>query len=286
MAAKSKLSPELQTFKEEVKGISFKEKLIRYFNLTAAADKLPNEKRAIIRESFNKKEKEEFYTNFIPISIAIQEYEDRIRLTKAQIDYNTLYVSDLLSGEMELGYTLYYINSILKPLRDKARKEDNPEREDSLTNICRRMEQYQTFNYGTEIVLDKGELSPDLKVAYNNALDFIKCIKEQLEHIKGLLESLKNFLNKIEVPFLYPQEFRDIEVELSLFFAREIRDEKIREQEKYKDVPLENPNSLIDIVGVSPIEIALHKLVYDDIEPIKNLIENNLWEKAYLREKE
>lgn len=286
MASKTKLTPELKTFKEEIKGLSYKEKLIKYFNLTATTDGQPNEKRAIIRESFNKKETEDFFANYIPVSIAIQEYEDKIRLTKTQIDYNTQYLGNLMSAEMTLGYTLYYINSILASLREKAKEEQNPEEESSLTNICKRMENYNTYIHGAKINIENGKLFPDFKEPNTLALDWIECIKGQLEFIKGLLESLKIFLNKIKAPYLYPNEFKHIEIQLSLFHSKKLRESNKEDREKYKNVPRENPKSLIDIVGVNPISTALHSLVYEEIEPLKYLMENNLWEKSYLREKE
>ena len=104
-----RLTKELQEYKDSLKDKPFKDRVKSFFNLSSSFDTMVDEKRAIIKGTFSKKEAKEWDNTYKPIVMALEDYIDRIRTLNINRQYFTFYIT-YLNPYILIFYHRYYLS--------------------------------------------------------------------------------------------------------------------------------------------------------------------------------
>ena len=247
MAATNKRLPkELQTFKREMKKATFEEKVERYFSISAVVEKYPEDKRDIIVGLFTPGEKINFYYEYFPIRKAINTYEDKIRTIKSVIDFTAYYIDSLLRIGSIYTYMGEFTSYALQYLKEETGKDNG--------KTAKHLKSLRSITPGFKLVYEKENGGYSLKSdgfekksgSYSVKFDgFVETLEKQIKSlekglsvIKAYFNSLREFLEVVEKPQLFPKEFKTIEEQLiSRFRNLSSLYDEARSESKETDYP-------------------------------------------------
>lgn len=220
MAAATKrkrLSKELQDYKKKIKEQPFKDRVKAYFDCAPFIRDIDGQKRDIILSTFSKEEKEEYYRKYYPIYNAIRRYGDAMRAINANRIIYDNYIASTFKQRDCYSYTADFLNLILPKVEGalKGTKEENTR--ETLTEALRILKSYRRVSItAPDVKLNKEGTSYEVLIeaedrALKGAIDTLKGI---ISLLKCYLESLREFLEWVGTPELYPREFYDIETDL------------------------------------------------------------------------
>lgn len=267
--AKNKLPKELQTFKREMKKATFEEKVKRYFSLSPVKEEYSTEKADIITDLFTARERMEFLTTFYPIRLAIADYEDRIRTTKSVIDFTAYYIDSLLRIAGLYTYIGEFTDYALKYLKEETGRDDSKTAKH--LKSLRSITPGYNFDYDKkkgEYVLQSGDFTEGIEAN-------IKGLKKGLSLIKAYFLSLREFLEMVGQPQLFPKEFKEAEDWLLIRFQDFISNRDLSpDRGGFTDYP--------KLRSTTELEKKALSIDYTKIEPQEGFMgKDNPWMNSY-----
>lgn len=217
-ADKSKRLPkELQDYKREIKKLPFKDRIKAYFDCSPFSNDQDGQKMDIILSTFSKSEREEYYRLYQPIYSAIDRYGDRIRaINRTRYIYENFLDTTLRQRDV-INYTADFLNLVLPKVRKALEETKEENTKETLLGAIRTIGSYRRTS----------QVFPEIKMSDSGIYEVIikeeeeNYLKEVLETIKGILcllksylEALKEFLDWVGTPELFPIEFKRIESDL------------------------------------------------------------------------
>lgn len=270
-----RLPKELQAYKREVKGLPFKDKVKAFFNLSPYKRDIDSQKKNIVLGTFTREERDEFERLYRPIYSALERYGDRMRAIYGNVTIYSFYIDTILRYESTMEYTADFLNRVIPKVKDalEGTKEDNTRKK--LSEAYNKLQEYREVQC---LLLHKTIKLNDESTKYE--IDNTKTdqqIKETMLLLKGLislikcyLEALREFLEWVGTPELYPQEFKDMENRLKTRF-RAIQKDNI-ENPNAKEFPLWSARNEVEEEYVSIDYEALPRSV--DIFGENNIFAN------------
>jgi len=261
---------EIKEYKDKMKKLPFKERMIEYFSISSVYDKDPDEKKSIIKSTFTKKEEAEYYRTYSPIMMAIEAYNDRVRTLKINADYYSYFISTQLRKRDNLDRITEFLNKVIEVAeKEKAGlvKTEGESPSKMIDSVLSMLSNYKDIDIERNIPLsfeggryqiDDSTLQKKLTVSTGN-------LRRILEALKSYILSLKEFLETINHIELFPREFKDYETWMINLFRGE---------------------AYYHIVGeIGEGERSFLALDYYELKPIEKIFgEGNLWLKAYYSE--
>lgn len=210
---KDRLPKELQEYKKELKKLDFKAKVKAYFDCAPFVRDIDSKKKTIIYNSFTRKEKEEFASRYEPIYASIDRYGDRVRAINGNCFIYAFYIDTALRQKDAFCYTADLLNRA-RAITGKALEE--MEEGDTRKIVERIDKSLSCYNYSNVIPpkiieTDSGDFGINFSEIDNDLLGVIHTLKGLLSLIKCYLESLREFLEWVGTPELFPKEFESME---------------------------------------------------------------------------
>lgn len=211
-AKKKRLPRLLQEYKKEVKQLTFEQKVREYFSLSPYQRKIDSHKKEIVYKSFSRIEKEEFSRKYEPIYSAIDRYSDRLRAIYNNTILYTNYVTAELRKKDILSYTADFLNNTISST-ERAMEEANEEKvKKALKKTIKTLKGYHVPDITNMMSQDKeGTFGIKNDEIDKELLWVVERIKGFLAMLKCYIESLKEFLEWVGTPELFPQEFSEME---------------------------------------------------------------------------
>lgn len=211
-AKKKRLPRLLQEYKKEVKQLTFEQKVREYFSLSPYQRKIDSHKKEIVYNSFSRIEKEEFSRKYEPIYSAIDRYSDRLRAIYNNTILYTNYVTAELRKKDILSYTADFLNNTIAST-EKAMEEAKEEKvKKALKKTIKTLKGYHVPDITNMMSQDKeGTFGIKNDEIDKELLWVVERIKGFLAMLKCYIESLKEFLEWVGTPELFPQEFSEME---------------------------------------------------------------------------
>ena len=210
---KVRLPKELQEYKKELKGLDFKQKVKAYFDCAPFVRDLDGLKKEVIYSSFTRKEKEEFASRYQPIYSAIDRYGDRVRAINGNCFIYAFYIDTTLRQKD----TFCYMGDLLNRARTLTREAIESTGEGSIKEKIEKIDKSLSFFSYTNFIAPKmitteaGQYGINFTEIDKDLLGVINTLKGLLSLIKCYLESLREFLEWVGTPELFPQEFENME---------------------------------------------------------------------------
>lgn len=210
--AKNKLPKELQTFKREMKKATFEEKVERYFSISPSIEDNSVEKKDIIISLFTPAEKYNFYNEYYPIRKAIATYEDKVRTVKSVIDFTAYYIDSLLRIAGIYTYMGEFTDYALQYLKEETGKDNG--------KTAKHLKSLRSITPGYLLSYEKENNSYALRSDgfIETIEEHIKALQKGVAVIKAYFNSLREFLEAVNKPQLFPKEFKNAEEQLILRF--------------------------------------------------------------------
>lgn len=203
------LEEELQTFQNEIGNLSFNKKMELYFSLSPILQKDMEERRRILFNSLTDRERMKYYNIFKPILEAIQEYEDRLRTLKVNSDFYNYFICSVLRQRNTLISFRDFLNGLI------AKSQGAP------TELSEEIEKFYLripLDLQTPYQLDFDSTSGFYKVNLDNLEDTVKgstkTLRKILSALKTYLSTLQDFLESVNYPQYFPEEFKRMKNEL------------------------------------------------------------------------
>ena len=268
-AVKNKTPKELQTFKREMKKATFVEKVKRYFSLSPVKEEYSTEKADIITDLFTARERMDFLTEYYPTRLAIADYEDRVRTTKSVIDFTAYFIDSLLRMASAYTYMGEFTDYALKYLKEETGRDDS--------KTAKHLRSLRSVTPGFTLGYDKekGEYLLQTKDYTETVENNIKGLIKGLSLIKAYFASLREFLDMVKQPQLFPKEFKEAERQLLSRFQNlsHYTDEAQRES-KEKDYP--------KFRAITDLQRKRISIDYEEIEPQEGFMGlDNPWMNSY-----
>ena len=211
-----RLPKELQTYKREVKGLPFKEKVKAFFNLSPYQRDIDSQKKEVILSTFTREERAEFERLYRPIYSGIERYGDRMRAFNSNIALYSFYIDSVLRQSDTIRYTADFFNRILPTVGEALEGTKEESTRKALTEAYRKMKEYRVVTLpmlSPEMGMNKNqtEYEVDSTKIDQNLRENISLLKGLLSLLKCYLEALREFLVWVGTPELYPKEFEDME---------------------------------------------------------------------------
>ncbi len=231
---KKRLPKELQTFKREMKKATFEEKVKRYFDLSPVLDKYSGAKKVIIMGLFTTMEKGDFYTRYYPIRLAIEENEEKVRKFTSVLEATNNLVNSLL----RIGTIYSYFG---EGLTEILRQEETNKGGQNTKEIISRLKCFRSVTPGFYF-----EYNARGKKYSFKSYEFIDEIRRQIgiekraiALLKGYYNALREFLDLVEQPQLFPAEFKRDEELLILRYHNYHTESKTAWDDKLNEVATE-----------------------------------------------
>ena len=269
-AVKNKTPKELQTFKREMKKATFEEKVERYFSISPVMDEYPEEKKEIITDLFTARERMDFLTEYYPTRLAIADYEDRVRTTKSVIDFTAYFIDSLLRMASAYTYMGEFTDYALKYLKEETGRDDS--------KTAKHLRSLRSVTPGFTLRYDKekGEYLLQSKDYTETVENNIKGLIKGLSLIKAYFASLREFLDMVKQPQLFPKEFKEAERQLLVRFQNlsPLIDEGQKDPKREKDYPKFRTGTDLERKRLS--------ISYEEIEPQEGFMGlDNPWMNSY-----
>ena len=266
---KSRLPKELQTFKREMKKATFEEKIERYFSISHVIEEYSGQKKDIIISLFSPLERYTFDREYYPIRKTIATYEDKVRTIKSVIDFTAYYIDSLLRIANLYTYIGEFTDYALKFLKEETGRDDSKTAKHlkSLRSVTPGFE----FDYDKkkgEFVLQSGDFTDTIEANING-------LKKGLSLIKAYFLSLREFLEMVEQPQLFPKEFKEAEDGLFIRFQDFVSNRDLSpDRGGFKDYP--------KFRSTTELERKVLSIDYTKIEPQEGFMgKENPWMNSY-----
>lgn len=210
---KEKLPRELQEYKKKLKELDFMEKVKAYFDCAPFVRDIDSKKKTLIYNSFTRKEKELYSSKYAPIHAAIDRYGDRVRAINGNCFIYAFYIDTTLRQKDAFSYTADLLNGARRIAGEALEGTEEESTKEKLEKLQRSLSCFTYTNiYSPKITeSDEGKFTINFNEIEKDLLGVIGTLKGLLSLIKCYLESLKEFLEWVGTPELFPQEFKDLE---------------------------------------------------------------------------
>ncbi len=209
---KQKLPRELQEYKKELKELDFKAKVKAYFDCAPFVRDIDGLKKKVIYNSFTRKEKEEFANKYEPIYSAIDRYGDRVRAINGNCFIYAFYIDTTLRQKDTFSYTADLLNRARSFTAEALEGMEEGDTKKKVERIDKSLSSYNYSNFISPKIVDEGgQFGINFKEIDSDLLGVIRTLKGLLSLAKCYLESLREFLEWVGTPELFPQEFKDME---------------------------------------------------------------------------
>ena len=211
-AKKKRLPRLLQEYKKEVKQLTLEQKVREYFSLSPYQRKIDSHKKEIVYKSFSGIEKEEFSRKYEPIYSAIDRYSDRLRAIYNNTILYTNYVTAELRKKDILSYTADFLNNTIASTERDMVEANEEKVKKALKKTIKTLKGYHVPDITNMMSQDKeGTFGIKNDEIDKELLWVVERIKGFLAMLKCYIESLKEFLEWVGTPELFPQEFSEME---------------------------------------------------------------------------
>ena len=227
---KKRLPRELQAYKREIKQLSFEQKVKEYFNLSPYQRDIDSIKIDIVYDTFSRIEKEEFSRKYLPIYSAIDRYADRIRAIYNNTFLYSFYVSSKLSEKDILSYTADFLNNYITFTEEALSKSDDEKVKKALEKNLKKIKNYNV-PLNNMMKISKARYGIKNDEIDKELLKIIEKLKGFLAMLKCYLESLREFMEWVGTPELFPKEFDEMERGLMLRYTAVSFDENPQKDE-------------------------------------------------------
>ena len=273
---RKRLPKELQDFKKHLKELDFKERVKAYFDCSPFQYDLDEEKMDIIYKSFSRTEKEEFASKYEPIYAAIDRYGDRIRAIDANCFIYSFYIDTVLRQKSSLAYTADFLNKA-ESITKKAQNATELEASSLiLEEALKWIASYKGIRQPLppKIIRDENnKYNINTKDIDNDLFNTMEVLKGILSLVKCYIVSLKEFLEWVGTPELFPKEFADMEHRLSIRFHK-LEERGTPPEEEAKEFPLFH--------SIDKAEMEYTSIVFDELPLTVDIFgENNLFANKY-----
>lgn len=213
-AKKKRLPKELQVYKKEVKQLSFEQKVKEYFCLSPYQRDIDSIKIDIVYNAFSRIEKEEFARKYQPIYSAIDRYADRLRA----IYNNTILYTNFVNSELRkkdiLSYTADFLNNLVSFTEESLSKSDDEKVKKALEKNLKKIKSYKVPDITNMMIKEKERYGIKNEEIDKELLWVVKRIKGFLGLLKSYIDALKEFVEWVGTPELFPKEFAEMERDL------------------------------------------------------------------------
>ena len=272
-----RLTKELQEYKDSLKDKPFKDRVKSFFNLSSSFDTMVDEKRAIIKGTFSKKEAKEWDNTYKPIVMALEDYIDRIRTLNINRQYFTFYITYLIRQRDTMEEEAKWLNERLKEAEAVKDTEAGSRLLEGLTTYSNRRSDFTQIFFNEEIRRYIAPSIADDKIGESTA-----SLKRILSSLKGYIQALKDFLEAIEKPELIPMEIEKMEKALISTYnpLHEFKYRAIHQIPERRGMGVTAEPLNLD--SLEPGEREFIELSYLDLEEMEGLTgERNLFAGSY-----
>ena len=238
---KKRLPRELQTYKREVKQLDFKGKVIEYFMLSPYLRNIDSKKKEIIYNTFSRIEKEEFSRKYQPIYSAIDAYSDRIRAIYNNTILYTNYVHSELKKKDIFSYTADFLNNAISATEKALGNADNEQVKKHLEQMLKTLRSYhipKLLDINSMMTKEGGSFGIKYEAIDKELLWVVERIKGFLGLLKSYLDALKEFVEWVGTPELFPREFAEMERDLKTRYFGVKKNSIKAQNPQAKDFPL------------------------------------------------
>lgn len=218
---KKRLPKELQDYKKEIKALPFKDRVKAYFDCSSFTNDIDKYKKEIILKSFSKEEKAEYYRTYSPIYSSIEKFGDRIRAINANRIIYANYIQEALRRMDTFYYTADFLNLVTPKVEGALEKAMGEDAREELTEALRILKRYRRVSIQAPPISfneERGMYEVPTEKEKEFLLGAIQTLKGILSLIKCYLEALREFLEWVGYPELFPIEFYNMEEELITSF--------------------------------------------------------------------
>ena len=268
---KERLPRELQEYKKKLKELDFMEKVKAYFDCAPFVRDIDSKKKELIYNSFTRKEKELYSSKYAPIHSAIDRYGDRVRAINGNCFIYAFYIDTTLRQKDAFSYTADLLNGARRIAGEALEGTEEESTKEKLEKLQRSLSCFTYSNiYSPKITeTDEGKFAINFSEIDKDLLGVIETLKGLLSLIKCYLESLKEFLEWVGTPELFPQEFKDLETG----FINKYRPTVIRKRED-RGFPLFD--------HITEAEKEYLSIDYKELPRTVDIFgENNIWADKY-----
>ena len=271
-----KLPKELQDYKKEIKALPFKDRVKALFNCSPFLRDIDSQKKEILLKSFNKEERVEFERLYRPIYSAIERYGDRMRAIYKNLSLYNFIVGTILRHTSTMRYTADFLNRVLPKVEEALESTKEDKTRETLAEAYDKLKGYREVQFVVPFSIGMNEERTEYKIdttkADTNIREFMVVVKGLLSLLKCYLEALREFLEWVGTPELYPKEFDDMEYMLKLTFKP--IEKQSKENPNAKEFPLWSARN--------EVEEEYFSIDYDALPRSVDIFgENNLFANTY-----
>ena len=210
---KERLPRELQEYKKKLKELDFKDRVKAYFDCSPFQRDIDAIKKRVIYNSFTRKEKEEFSNKYAPIYSAIDKYGDRVRAIHGNWFIYSFYIDTTLRQKDAFSYTADLLNRARSFTAEALEGMEEGDTKKKVERIDKSLSSYNYSNMISPKIIEEegGQFGVNFSEIDKDLLKIIETLKGLLSLAKCYLESLREFLEWVGTPELFPQEFKDLE---------------------------------------------------------------------------
>ena len=269
---KERLPRELQEYKKKLKGLDFKDRVKAYFDCSPFKRDIDAIKKRVIYNSFTRKEKEEFASKYAPIYSAIDKYGDRVRAIHGNWFIYSFYIDTTLRQKDAFCYTADLLNRARSYTAIALEGMEEGSTKKKVEKIDKSLSSYNYSNILPPKIIEEegGQFGVNFSEIDKDLLKIIETLKGLLSLLKCYLESLREFLEWVGTPELFPIEFAEME----RGFKHRYYPVEMRQRAEDKEYPLFNTTTEAEKVYLS--------INYEELPRTVDIFgENNLWADHY-----
>ena len=269
---KERLPRELQEYKKKLKELDFKDRVKAYFDCSPFQRDIDAIKKRVIYNSFTRKEKEEFSNKYAPIYSAIDKYGDRVRAIHGNWFIYSFYIDTTLRQKDAFCYTADLLNRARSFTAEALEGMEEGDAKKKVEKIDKSLSSYNYSNMISPKIIEEegGEFGVNFSEIDKDLLKIIETLKGLLSLLKCYLESLREFLEWVGTPELFPREFAEME----RGFKHRYYPVEMRQRAEDKEYPLFNTTTEAEKVYLS--------INYEELPRTVDIFgENNLWADHY-----
>jgi hypothetical protein len=269
---KERLPRELQEYKKKLKELDFKDRVKAYFDCSPFQRDIDALKKRVIYNSFTRKEKEEFSNKYAPIYSAIDKYGDRVRAIHGNWFIYSFYIDTTLRQKDAFSYTADLLNRARSFTAEALEGMEEGDTKKKVEKIDKSLSSYNYSNMISPKIIEEegGQFGVNFSEIDKDLLKIIETLKGLLSLLKCYLESLREFLEWVGTPELFPREFAEME----RGFKHRYYPVEIRKRKEDSEHPLFNT--------VTEAEKVYLSINYEELPRTVDIFgENNLWADHY-----
>ncbi len=269
---KERLPRELQEYKKKLKELDFKDRVKAYFDCSPFQRDIDAIKKRVIYNSFTRKEKEEFSNKYAPIYSAIDKYGDRVRAIHGNWFIYSFYIDTTLRQKDAFSYTADLLNRARSFTAEALEGMEEGDTKKKVEKIDKSLSSYNYSNMISPKIIEEegGQFGVNFSEIDKDLLKIIETLKGLLSLLKCYLESLREFLEWVGTPELFPREFAEME----RGFKHRYYPVEIRKRKEDSEHPLFNT--------VTEAEKVYLSINYEELPRTVDIFgENNLWADHY-----